>query len=207
MGSRSIEISKMGLLDFTVLSCLAAIAAGHGTLWKPVSRSSAWRQGWDTPVNWNDIELNCGGFGEQWDKNGGKCGPCGDDYSDSRPLANYTMGQKLKIEVELDTNHLGYMEFRICKNNDINKYIDQECLDEHLLELADGSGTRFHVDDPRDGMWNVDVILPQGLTCRQCVMQWHYYAGNSWGDCEDGSEGMGCGPQETFRSCADIGIY
>ena len=54
----------------------------------------------------------------------------------------------MKIEVELDTNHLGYMEFRICKNNDINKYIDQECLDEHLLELADGSGTRFHVDDP-----------------------------------------------------------
>ena len=53
----------MGLLNFAVLSCLAVLAAGHGTLWKPVSRSSAWRQGWDTPINWNDIELNCGGFG------------------------------------------------------------------------------------------------------------------------------------------------
>ena len=31
-------------------------------------------------------------------------------------------------------------------------------------------------------------------------------AGNNWGKCEDGTSGMGCGPQETFRSCADIKI-
>ena len=30
--------------------------------------------------------------------------------------------------------------------------------------------------------------------------------GNNWGKCEDGTSGMGCGPQETFRSCADIQI-
>ena len=34
----------------------------------------------------------------------------------------------------------------------------------------------------------------------------HFYLGNNWGKCEDGTSGMGCGPQETFRSCADIQI-
>ena len=29
-----------------------------------------------------------------------------------------------------------------------------------------------------------------------------YFAGNNWGACEDGTAGMGCGPQETFRSCS-----
>jgi hypothetical protein len=30
--------------------------------------------------------------------------------------------------------------------------------------------------------------------------------GNNWGDCDDGTSAMGCGPQETFRSCSDIVI-
>jgi hypothetical protein len=31
-------------------------------------------------------------------------------------------------------------------------------------------------------------------------------AGNNWGVCEDATSGNGCGPQETFRGCADIEI-
>lgn len=31
-------------------------------------------------------------------------------------------------------------------------------------------------------------------------------AGNNWGHCENGTSGVGCGPQEEFRSCADITI-
>jgi len=34
----------------------------------------------------------------------------------------------------------------------------------------------------------------------------HYIEGNSWGSCEDGSQGMGCGAQENFINCADIAI-
>jgi hypothetical protein len=30
--------------------------------------------------------------------------------------------------------------------------------------------------------------------------------GNNWGTCSNGTSGLGCGPQETFRSCADIRI-
>lgn len=30
--------------------------------------------------------------------------------------------------------------------------------------------------------------------------------GNSWGVCDNGSGQLGCGPQENFRGCSDIGI-
>lgn len=32
------------------------------------------------------------------------------------------------------------------------------------------------------------------------------FQGNSWGNCSDGSGAIGCGAQENFRGCADIGI-
>jgi hypothetical protein len=31
-------------------------------------------------------------------------------------------------------------------------------------------------------------------------------SGNSWGSCGDGTGALGCGPQETFRTCSDIAI-
>ena len=48
--------------------------------------------------------------------------------------------------------------------------------------------------------------LPAGLTCKQCVLRWRYVAGNNWNDCGNGTGSLGCGPQEEFRSCADITI-
>lgn len=30
--------------------------------------------------------------------------------------------------------------------------------------------------------------------------------GNTWGRCDDGTYGEGCGPQEIFRNCADVAI-
>lgn len=44
------------------------------------------------------------------------------------------------------------------------------------------------------------------MTCKQCVLRWRYVAGNNWGHCENGTGMVGCGPQEEFRSCADITI-
>ena len=59
--------------------------------------------------------------------------------------------------------------------------------------------------------------LPDGITCWQCILQWTYVTGNSWGagpqmadmwtdDCLTTSGKKGCGDQETFRGCADICI-
>lgn len=42
--------------------CLEEIHC-HGTMIDPVSRNSLWRVEPDAPINYNDIELFCGGFG------------------------------------------------------------------------------------------------------------------------------------------------
>lgn len=55
------------------------VCNGHGRLIEPPSRSSAFRYGFQTPPNYNDHELYCGGFTRQ-QKNGGKCGECGDAW-------------------------------------------------------------------------------------------------------------------------------
>ena len=36
---------------------------GHGYLITPPARASAWRKGFDTPIDYDDNGLNCGGFG------------------------------------------------------------------------------------------------------------------------------------------------
>ena len=38
------------------------------------------RYGFNTPPNYNDHELYCGGYSRQWRTNGGKCGICGDPW-------------------------------------------------------------------------------------------------------------------------------
>jgi hypothetical protein len=35
---------------------------GHGRFTEPPSRATMWRYGWDTPVDYNDNQLFCGGF-------------------------------------------------------------------------------------------------------------------------------------------------
>ncbi|KAF8764479.1 hypothetical protein HNY73_022545 [Argiope bruennichi] len=68
-----------------------------------------WRFGYDTPPNYNDNELFCGGIFVQTVINRGKCGVCGDAYHLKQPrpneaggeyglgiiVRNYTVGQKI----------------------------------------------------------------------------------------------------------------
>jgi len=56
------------------------------------------------------------------------------------------------------------------------------------------------------GPFVFEVLLPEDLECEQCVLQWTWTTGNRWGVSEDGEEGLGCGPQETFRGCADVSV-
>lgn len=41
---------------------LVQVVNGHGRLMEPPSRSSMWRLGYNTPHNYQDNELFCGGF-------------------------------------------------------------------------------------------------------------------------------------------------
>ena len=52
----------------------------NARLLAPPSRSSMWRMGYPNPVDYQDNEGFCGGFGVQWGVNKGECGICGDRY-------------------------------------------------------------------------------------------------------------------------------
>ena len=67
---------------------------------------------------------------------------------------------------------------------------------------------RFFIPDGTEKKANLTyhLQLPPGLTCKQCVLQWTYFTGNTWGECDNGTEAVGCGDQEMFRNCADIQV-
>ncbi|KAK7068510.1 hypothetical protein SK128_018800 [Halocaridina rubra] len=206
-----------GVVIVSLWACVGV--QGHGRLIEPPSRSTAWRYGFNTPHNYNDHEIYCGGYSRQWNTNKGKCGPCGDPWDAEQPRENeeggkYGLGVIVKkykhssiatFGVELTANHRGYFEFRICPHNRPTVPVTNECLDQNVLKLSDGSGTRYY-PGPGSKKFYVKYRLPIGMTCKQCVLQWRYVAGNNWGTCENGTGMVGCGPQEQFRSCADITI-
>lgn len=193
---------------------------GHGRLIEPPSRASAWRFGFQTPHNYNDHELYCGGFSRQWNKNGGNCGVCGDAWDQRTPrpheyggrfgqgvtVRKYMINSVVTIRVELTANHNGHFEFRMCPNMENTT---QDCLDQYVLERYTPDSkeleTKFY---PKDGnkIYEMQYKLPKDLLCDHCVMQWRYIAGNNWGTCPDGTGAVGCGPQEEFRACADVAI-
>eukprot|EP00794_Sanderia_malayensis_P016055 gene16055-17677_t len=199
-----------------ILSVTLGHVLGHGRLIDPPSRNAMWRFGFDNPPNYNDNELNCGGFSTQWQKNKGRCGICGDPYGVAKHMAPgkyangiigevYRQGQEIEVVVDLTSNHQGWFEFRIAKVSGQLQGDDKGRLRGHLLEVV-GGGTRFNL--PRgsgDQVFKTKLRLPSDLTCDQCVMQWWYSAGNNW-DCDSTGCGMGKGKQEHFVNCADVKI-
>ncbi|CAG9770059.1 unnamed protein product [Ceutorhynchus assimilis] len=205
----------------TILLSALDWVRGHGRLIEPPSRASAWRYGFDTPHNYNDHELYCGGFTRQWVKNEGKCGVCGDPWDSKKPRAHeyggvygqglivrkYGLGGIINIRVELTANHFGYFEFRICPDF---KTTNQDCLDQNILKLVkpqEGVNHKNYRYFPKEGnkIYEMKYRLPK-KTCKHCVLQWKYIAGNNWGNCPNGTGAVGCGPQEEFRACSDITI-
>lgn len=84
------NVSKTTLLTIAIalyFGIFIGLCYGHGRLIEPPSRSSAWRYGFQTPPNYNDHELYCGGFTRQ-QRNGGKCGECGDPWCVTQHFGN-----------------------------------------------------------------------------------------------------------------------
>ena len=83
--------------------------------------------------------------------------------------------------------------------------ITQEQL-KHVLLQPDGSNT-WPLHSSNTGVFKIKLVLPKGLTCDHCVIQWWWTVGNNWGCDDDGNCGVGLGKtQETFVNCADITI-
>lgn len=193
------------------LALLMHKASGHGRMEDPAARNCAWRYGFKTPANYNDVELNCGGTFHQAQL-GGKCGVCGDPYDGVKNhetggmyatgviTKTYTVGQIINVNIYLSANHLGYFEFRLCPS----QAVTQACLDQYVLQITSSGSTQYKVQAGISN-YNLNVKLPDGISCSQCVLQWRYHGGNNWGS-ENGQSGLGIGPQEEFINCADISI-
>ncbi|XP_060596747.1 uncharacterized protein LOC132750729 [Ruditapes philippinarum] len=199
--------------------------ASHGRLIQPAQRSSAWRFGYDNPKNYNDNELFCGGFAVQYNAvNKGRCGVCGDPFSaavkpnedaDGKYVKNgvitgsYVKGDILTAKVDITAYHKGWFEFRLCPLETPTTVVTQECLNQNLLMVAGSSTTRIILKDIKQGtgveIFEIELQLPDIISCEKCVLQWKYNTGNSWG-CDAGVCALGRGNQENFVNCADIKI-
>ncbi|KAK6184667.1 hypothetical protein SNE40_007096 [Patella caerulea] len=190
-----------------ITACVLAVVLGHGRLIRPVGRATMWRYGYQTPHDYNDNALYCGGRGHQWGVNNGKCGVCGDPYDQPQPrdheaggkygkgiiVERYKQGQIIKIKVELTANHGGNFEFRICDTNNPKVTATEECLNRNLLANTAGQ-TKMQVIPGRD--FNFELVLSPFLTCTHCVFQWKYEA----------AQNPGSKKQEHFINCADVAI-
>lgn len=207
------------LFIFLTIFATLTLVEPHGYLEDPPARGSMWALGWDTPQNYNHMQMFCGGKQHQYQTNGGKCGVCGDPYDAPQPRENegggvYSSGiiskcfektaSVIEVKVQITANHLGYFEFRLCEHNNPFTPVTQECLDEHVLSLSDGEGSRYYIG-PELGEYTVQLQLPENVQCSQCVLQWKYNTGNSWG-CENDLCGLGYGEQEQFYGCADVSV-
>ncbi|CAK1555526.1 unnamed protein product [Leptosia nina] len=212
----AVQIISSIFWHLLLIITFAASVFSHARVWSPPGRATAWRLGFNTTANYDDTGLNCGGFDRQHTKNKGKCGVCGDAYDIATPrphelgglygdgviVANYTSGQIIDITVEITAFHMGYWYFKLCPKPEAE--LKQTCFDQFPLELENGG---FYYFPEYGGNFTVKYRLPEDLVCEHCVLQWRYVAGNNWGHCDDGTDGMGCGKQETFGSCSDISIH
>ncbi|CAL1534238.1 unnamed protein product [Lymnaea stagnalis] len=210
----TINMTRTKMCTGIALLTFIALVDGHGRLIDPPARSSMWRFGFKTPINHDDMSLYCGGFYRQWTVNKGRCGLCGDPYDGPREqeaggkyatgtiARTYRQGDVIPVAVQLTQSHLGWFEFRLCPSEPAT----QDCLDSHLLPLANGS-RRYTVLSKESIIHNMTLRLPYNVSCSHCVLQWKYNTGNSWGCEEDTSKCcLGCGPQEQYFGCADVAI-
>jgi hypothetical protein len=49
-------------VNIFIFWCFISYVNGHGRLWDPPGRSTMFRKGFNTPHNYNDNQLYCGGF-------------------------------------------------------------------------------------------------------------------------------------------------
>jgi hypothetical protein len=225
-----------------VLLC-APMVAGHGFIMTPASRVSDLTSAY-TPTGvsaggpatvYKEGKLK---YPNGWH------GACGDDMTKPYPrmyeaggqfysinggfsMTYYPQGGTATIQLYVSANHGGYWTFKICPVPDVmagtsslaeNNIVNQQCFDAHQLQVkgTGGTGNAWFIDPGQSTPFvqKVTVVFPSALTCKRCVLQWHWLTANScqppglppkYG-CNCGACGGGGADPEEFWNCADIGI-
>lgn len=98
-------------------------------------------------------------------------------------LIVFVLLKVIDVIVDVVANHKGFFAFRLCPNNNPTKAPPAECFAKHPLKLANGESFYF-LQDPKvkqehhQGLRvQLQLKLPDGLHCWQCIIQWTYVAG------------------------------
>lgn len=179
-------------LVLITLIYLTGKACSHGTVIDPMSRASRWRFDKTAVPDWNDKQSWCGGVEEQWHKHGGKCGICGDNYSDPRPrehelggiygdgkiVKTFESGSDITIQLKISSNHYGYSRFDLCNMDPLKAKgaitEEEECFDEKVLTAKGEEKWYFPVHQTK--IYEIDLKLPK-ITCNHCVFRWTWRTG------------------------------
>ena len=164
-------------------------------------------------------------FKDPWDENPREHEP-GGKYATGQIAKTYTEGDEVTFIIEITANHYGYFEFRLCENDEPMAKVDQTCFDKNLLLILNNNEDKiagsskfvvadspalnrykFFLPNKNNGQFEVRARLPSGVSCKNCVLQWRYHAGNNFGQANNGRTCLGCSErQEEFYNCADIEI-
>lgn len=101
--------------------------------------------------------------------------------------------------------------------------VTQDCFDKNLLLILNNNEEqapntnklldpklnkyKYFLPNKNNGEFRVRAQLPEGVSCKFCVLQWRYHAGNNFGKAGNGRGCLGCSQkQEEFYNCADVEI-
>ena len=126
-------------------------------------------------------------------------------------MGTYLEGKIINVTLDIVANHYGYFELRLCQNDEPMKKVTQDCFDKNLLfiynnnfynnallpdekkKLLDQSlnDYKYFLSSKKTDKYTISAQLPEDVTCKHCVLQWKYHAGNNYG-LTNSTTGDGC---------------
>ena len=224
-------------------ACLASPASGHGFIVTPASRvTDATSAYTPTGVRGGGADVV---YPKGYKFPNGRHGACGDDMTQPYPrmfegggafyhlnggfrITSYAQGSTITIKMYVSANHGGYWTFKLCPVPDSladvsttaeNTIVTQQCFDATILQLVSpkGNGNAWFIDPGQTCPFTPTITaqLPAGVTCKRCVLQWHWVTANScyppgmpkpYVPCQNCPSCVDSSICEEFWNCADISI-
>ena len=73
-------------------------------------------------------------------------------------------------------NHKGFFAFNLCPQNNPIKTVEASCFEQYPLKMRNGD-KYFYIKTSLPGRQSFQILLPHGLECWHCIIQWTYVAG------------------------------
>ena len=122
----------------------------------------------------------------------------GGRYANGIIVKEYRVGETMEVEIDLSANHRGSFTFKLCQNNNVRRDSHQRCFDRyvnseflyfylsilcfqslkniyffqrHTLKVYPEMTESFELPSEASQTFYIQLKLPEGVTCKQCVLQ------------------------------------